>query len=235
MNFQTRNFNSNSLPIIRLDETVIQDVNYCKFLGIYIDNHLSWTKQILTLVNKLNSGIYVLRRILQTCGFESALQVYHSLFMSHISYGIILWGNSSHQNIDLIFKTQKRALRFLLEVNQRESCKAHFIAQNLLTVPSLYIFQTLVYIKRRSQNLTHLENIHNYHTRNKINLLLSQHRLKTTEQHPVYIGSKLFNHLPPHIRTQPLKIFTSILKKYLIKKAFYSVEEFWEQKCDLSL
>jgi len=43
------------------------------------------------------------------------------------------------------------------------------------------------------------------------------------------MGIKLFNNLPPYIRMESSDIikFESLLKKFLIKNAFYSLNEFY--------
>ena len=44
--------------------------------------------------------------------------IYHSLFHSIMSYGIIFWGNSSHSSV--IFKIQKRVIEIIVGYDHRE-------------------------------------------------------------------------------------------------------------------
>jgi len=54
---------------------------------------------------------------------ESALKmIYHSLFHSILSYGMIFWGNSS-QSIT-IFKIQKKVIRVVMGFKNWDSCSS---------------------------------------------------------------------------------------------------------------
>ena len=90
INFHTYNHNLTHLPTIVLDETTVSATQYTKFLGIIIDEHLSWKQHIQTLAYKLNSCLFVLRRLSEICNFNTTLTAYHSLFVSQASYRLVL-------------------------------------------------------------------------------------------------------------------------------------------------
>jgi hypothetical protein len=56
--------------------------------------------------------------------------VYCSYFHSIMSYGIIFWRNSGHRN--LIFRLRKKAVRIMMGLRGRESCRKHFKELNIL-------------------------------------------------------------------------------------------------------
>jgi len=63
----------------------------------------------------------------------SALKmIYHSLFESIMSYGIMFWGNLPHSPV--IFKIQKRVIRILMGIGYRESCRESFKKLKILTL-----------------------------------------------------------------------------------------------------
>ena len=188
---------------------------------------MKWNEHVNYLKFKLTSSLFVLRRISQTCTQSAAFSVYHSLIMSPISYGIILWGASSVGNLDSIFKIQKKALRLVLNLNSTEPCKAHFQHLNYLTVPSLYIFQTILFVRNHQNEFPTLGQHHEYNTRNKTSFSLYKHRLQITETQWSYIGVKLFNKLPAEIKeTTNNQKFKKTLKSFLCNKAFYSLAEY---------
>ena len=228
INFHTYNHNLTHLPTIVLDETTVSATQYTKFLGIIIDEHLSWKQHIQTLAYKLNSCLFVLRRLSEICNFNTTLTAYHSLFVSQASYGLVLWGGSSKYNLETVFKIQKRAIRIILKLNFDESCKSHFKGLGLLTLPSIYIFYLLIFVRTKiSEKPPHLGDHHLHDTRNKNILAIPQHRLTKTEQSPYLAGIKLYNKLSVKIKSQPtFKKFKQSLKEYLVKNSFYSVEEF---------
>ena len=156
---------NNSLDqLIVIDGKEIREVNETKFLGVIIDNKLSWEPHINTLNKKLKAAIGSLNRISKFLPKELHKTLYHTLFESHLSYGITVWGSAAKKHIDRIFKTQKHCLRVLFgdkeaylekfatcvrtrEISEqklgaefyiRESSKPIFSKLDILTVHNIY-------------------------------------------------------------------------------------------------
>ena len=95
----------NGIPIKKVSET--------KFLGVIIDDKLSWHAHIEYLAKKLRSTAAVLCRIRHYIPKENFKNLYYALFESHLSYGITVWGGISKTNIQKIFSIQKHCIRIL--------------------------------------------------------------------------------------------------------------------------
>ena len=79
--------------ILRINNTVINEVTHVKFLGITVDNKLSWNKHITSVCNKVNrmSGIlYLTRHLLNK---EALRHVYHTLVYPNIIYCSTIWSS----------------------------------------------------------------------------------------------------------------------------------------------
>ena len=63
-----------------------------KFLGLIIDDSLSWKAHIDQMMSKLNTACFVIQTI-QAMSPETLRMVYFANIHSIISYGIIFWGN----------------------------------------------------------------------------------------------------------------------------------------------
>jgi hypothetical protein len=55
-----------------------------------------------------------------------------------VSYGIILWGNSSYSR--KIFTLQKKIIRIMMGAHPRTSCRKLFKKLEILAVPSQYTY-----------------------------------------------------------------------------------------------
>ena len=118
MHFKPKTYNSNDENNpqryeIKIGETLIEQVCETKFLGIVIDDRLSWDPQIHYLKQKLSCATGILNRIkdsIPTCLHKN---LYHTLFESHLCYGITAWGGVSDAKIKPIFKVQKKCIRIL--------------------------------------------------------------------------------------------------------------------------
>jgi hypothetical protein len=86
------NFRVNTTSNINLNYKDVQIKNTCntKFLGLIIDNTLSWKGQINQLVTKLNAASYSVKTLSAVMTQESLRMIYFAYVHSIMSYGIIL-------------------------------------------------------------------------------------------------------------------------------------------------
>ena len=91
----------------------VNRVSSCKFLGVFLDDKLSWKPHLDYLKNKLSSQCGILKRLKGTIPSRHHSKLYHALFNSHLSYGITVWGGVSRNKLEKIFVLQKRCVRTL--------------------------------------------------------------------------------------------------------------------------
>lgn len=199
-----------------------------KFLGVIVDKNLTWQQHIDYLRKKLASAHYAIRRIRTITNEETSIIAYHSLFASHLRYGIAAWGSTAAANMEKILILQKNTLRTICRKHYLEHCKPLFVQLKILTVFSQYILETVILAKK--SNPTPRSEFHNHNTRHKNNIDLPQHRLKKYSNTPTYTGSKFINLLPNKITNiTNHDTFIRTLKQYLINRPYYSISEFIEE------
>ena len=76
---------------IEIDGKSIKKVEEAKSLGLFIDEHLSWTKHIEEISKKISSAIGALKRIRQFISESTALQIYQALILPHFDYCSPVW------------------------------------------------------------------------------------------------------------------------------------------------
>ena len=91
----------------------IKKVDKIKFLGVIIDDKLSWDHQIEHLENKMLSTIVLIKRVRKVVPKSHYKSIYHSLFESHLTYGISCWGGAYSSKLEKLFAIQKRCIRIL--------------------------------------------------------------------------------------------------------------------------
>ena len=82
-------------PTIHICGAEIQDVNSAKFLGIMVDNKLNWMEHIKCISQKIAKGIGIIIKARKSFGSETLHNLYNALILSHISYGIQVWGTAA--------------------------------------------------------------------------------------------------------------------------------------------
>ena len=76
---------------IKINECEINRVESVKSLGVYIDNHLTWTKHINEISKKIASAIGALKRSRPYITKNTAVQVYQALIQPHFDYCCSVW------------------------------------------------------------------------------------------------------------------------------------------------
>jgi hypothetical protein len=61
-----------------------------------------------------------------------------------MTYGLIFWGNFYYSNI--IFSLQKRIIRIMVGIRDRESCREYFGELKILALQSQYIYSLLLFV-----------------------------------------------------------------------------------------
>lgn len=106
----------------------------CSLLGIEIDTNVNWKPHIEKVGKKLSKFTYALFELKKCTDLKTATSAYYAYAYAWLSYGIILWGNSTEVN--QLFVLQKRCVRTLVNITDTESCRPHFIKQKILTLTS---------------------------------------------------------------------------------------------------
>ena len=81
---------------IVISNTIIKNINSTRFLGLIIDNTLTWKDLINEIIPKINKACYIVKTLIFLRSPEVLRMVYFSYLQSVTSYGTMFWGNS-HQ------------------------------------------------------------------------------------------------------------------------------------------
>ena len=97
-------FNEN-FPIKKVSET--------RFLGVIIDEQLSWEPHLTALRRKLGFAASTLYKIRDNVPIYLRKELYHTLYESHLTYCISVWGGVPLSKTSRIWTSQKHCLRIL--------------------------------------------------------------------------------------------------------------------------
>jgi hypothetical protein len=198
-----------------------------EFLGVTLDNTLSWRTHIDTIIPKLSSACFSLRVVKPFLSLDSLKMVYYSYFHSVMTYGLIFWGNSHHSNI--IFRLQKRIIRIIVGIRGRDSCREHFKKLKILTLQPQYVLSLLLFVINNGDYFKMNSEIHNISTRNKSNLHLPISNLSVYQKGTYYTGIRVFNSVLSQIKElfHNRNQFKRALKNFLYFHSFYNLDEYF--------
>ena len=194
--------------IITINNNQIEVVNQIRFLGVLIDNLLTWTPHIDNIIKKLSQIIGILTRIKNQVPKNTLKLIYNALVLPYLSYAVVAWGNPDSKKFKQLYLIQKRAIRVI----NKEKYNAHtgplFSANKILILEDLYKLQCAKLVHKRINNilpdyfnqlLPTFSEIHQYNTRhaNAIVPCLIKHSLRN-QQLSIKLSIVLSN-LPPSI------------------------------------
>ena len=230
--------NSNPSPSYDTNQSLnsIKPTSESKFLGITLTSNMSWHSHINQVASKVKPGIAILYKTRDLVNETILLQVYYAIVQSHLNYGIIIWGGAPQYLIDLLLKLQKKALRVIARKNMLTSCRPLFQKYKILTVPSLYILESVCYAKKVIQTkashadsklpLSKIGETHCYNTRQQDNIYLPNIPNKKRKLDMDFKCSEIYNKLPRSIKEIPsFKKFRTATKQFLLNNTLYSVQE----------
>ena len=87
---------------IQLKGTTLFPTSSVKYLGVFLDEHLYWNKQLAHFITKQNQGIGILSKVRHSTNLDILKIVYHSLVGSHLHYGAQLRGQTHAENVNKI-------------------------------------------------------------------------------------------------------------------------------------
>jgi len=209
---------------IQINNVFISELKSICFLGLTIDHQLTFENHILTINKKLNAVTFALRSLYENVNMQVLKTLYYGCFESILRYCILFWGCSSQA--DIIFKTQKRAIRAISGLGRRDSCRNAFRQQGILTLSSLYAFCALVNVYKHQNEYNRVSDFHDYDIRGRKHFRPTAPKLAKFKNSVYYQPLLLYNKLPTTIQeSTTLGQFKSKLRALLLNNTFYSIAE----------
>ena len=164
-------FDNNSQRLVNLDCK-----NYAKYLGVLIDDHLSWKYHIDHIATKISKTVGIIARLRHFIPFSILTNLYRSLILPYLSYGIVAWGRAakSHIHVSKLLILQKRALRLMYFADKQQHAIPIFLDSNFLPIQMIYFEKTASLMHGVSNRIapvlimklfTKTEDVHSYNTR----------------------------------------------------------------------
>ena len=96
-----------------MDGIIIKQTRHTKFLGVILDEHLTWNNHIEHVQSKLNKTIGILYRARNRLDPNILKLLYISLVYPYLSYCILIWGHTHKTYLTKLFISQKKIIRII--------------------------------------------------------------------------------------------------------------------------
>lgn len=189
-----------------------------------MDDKITHAIHIDKICKKIASGNYALLKLKPLISRETLKMVYYAYIQANLNYAVTVWGNGA--GIQSVLKLQKRAIRIINNLRSRESARPYFRNDRIMTVISLFIYNSILEIHKNKENMKKRKDIHKYNTRNKDKLCVPKVRLARYYKQGIPIKISMYNMLPLALTRLPLIDFQRKIKMFFQNNAFYSINEF---------
>ncbi len=214
---------------IKFGKKPVTRAKYVKFLGVLMDEHLSWKFHITEPTKKLSRTTGIFFKIRHYLPLDILKNLYYSIFSSFLSYGSSTWGLSYDTYLAPLFLLQKKVLRTISSQPFLSSTTPIFHSLKILKLNDMINHEILklVYKSLNGLSPSHFQNyfqlsntVHSHETRQAARGDIFQ-PIRNTFLYGLrsikYIGAKLWNCIPTFIKVSAsFNTFKSKLKEFVI-------------------
>ena len=209
---------------------MIKSVETTKFLGVILDNKLSWKNHYEQLKCKILRNYALLRRSKNLLNTQGMKMLYYAQIYSHLSYCVVLWGSMLSSTFRKNLQTLQNKCVKLLNINKSVDylyAKHHVLKlDHVIDLEQKKLGYKLIHgeLPVNLEKLiltdsfgTTLKKQHCYNTRGKQLPNLPNHISKTYNESFLLQSLKKFNGLDPTVKTcKTLNAFARKVKKTAI-------------------
>ena len=190
---------------LTINDTEIERVNTFNFLGITLDENVTWKPHISILSNKISKYSGILNRLKHYLPLHIMRMLYCSLVNSHLLYGILIWGYECHR----LEKIQKRIIRIITVSKYNAHTEPLFKALDLFKLKDMLNLSSLIFYYRYlhdnlpayfySFQITTQSSHHHYNTRHSDQIHVERTRT-------LYADKRVRIYLPNLVNSIPIPL-----------------------------
>jgi hypothetical protein len=207
--FRTRNKKINYTPEIKVDNVAVTQVTCTKFLGVLINDTLTWNDHIRTVLNKVSKSTGVIRRVSYKLPVATLMNLYSTLVHPYFEYCNIVWASDYTSHLDKVMISQRKVLRIVHRLKWTACTKFLFARYSLLNINEINKFQTGCFVYKALNGLlphhfAHLFTpncqIHVHNTRHSDDLHVLGHKTHLRSTSIRIHGVKIWNSIDTELR-----------------------------------
>ena len=215
--------------VVNINSTPIKIVKEVKYLGIIVDNKLTFGPHIAHLESKLSRAIGILSKLKHFLPSPLLLKLYYALFHSNLLYGLLVWHNTFKTYTSKITGLQNKAIKLISNSKRTDKCGPVYKSLGILQLPDLHIYETAIFMYKFHKNklplsfsryFARIAEIHSANTRSSTTGLkynIPQYKTNRLQRSIKYVGVKIWNKIPDSIKINKFSQFIKLLKLDLQK------------------
>lgn len=190
---------------IMIGDVPIERVASTKFLGIQIDEKLTFADHIQQTKSKLSRAAGIMHKVSQTIPISALRCIYSSLVLPHLTYGVEVWGKSSLSKLGQLQSIQNKCIKLLNSNASNLSITELYKVNKVMNIDNLHKYFTLKrfhkyrhnrnYFMQDQLDLFQIEHDHNTRFASNQNLSVSTINITKYKSSFIYQGTKYYNQI----------------------------------------
>lgn len=214
---------------LNVDNVDIEMTDKTKFLGVIIDQYLTFYNHIQHIKGKISRALGILYKGRKYFNQNTLLTLYNAFVYPHFMYCICIWGNAYQSYIEPLFKLQKRAVRLIVGAKRLAHSAPIFSCIKVLQIQKLYIYNVLFFMYKYHHNrlpsiytnfFTRNNTIHSHNTRQQAHLHINKQYSVRSSKNIRHAAVPIYNYFLSRI---DFDVSPSVFKKQV--KAYLAVNE----------
>jgi len=115
----------------------LQQSPFVKYLGIFIDSHLTWRNHLDHIASKISKNINIISKLSSYLDQHVLKTLYYSLIYPYLTYGCILWVSNYISSLEDIIKLQNKAIRIICDIPLQEHITPFYSTVGMLKLPGI--------------------------------------------------------------------------------------------------
>ena len=148
-----RQFLPQTLPNLLIEDIHIKREHVTKFLGVFIDENLSWKQHIEILSSKISKSIDILYKSRDVLSKQCLKELYFSFIHSYVNYANNACASTSKSKLERLYRCLKHAARVIYHKDWYIHASPLLNDMKALNVFKLCIFNILCFMYKCKQNL----------------------------------------------------------------------------------
>lgn len=203
--------NGSTRRSICIDNEPIEIIDEIKYLGILIDNKLTFNAHVEHVCKKVARKLHFFARIRKRISKICAIRVYNTIIKPHFEYCSSVTFMCNDYMLDRLQKLQNRGMRIILQCNRRTHITDMLAQLSWMSINQRIIFNVLVFVYKMkfkllpaylNDNITYVNDVQPYPLRNANNFRLLNFRNQITGNMVMHKGLSIFNKLPNEIKNE---------------------------------
>ena len=204
--------------LVKVEDTCIERTQSFKYLGVTLNQSMSWADHVDAISTKVNQRIGLIRRIRDVLPLQARVTLYNTLILPLFDYGDVIWGDKNNDTIMSELQIlQNKAAKVLLGQPPRSSSTEALRSLDLKSLSVRRFFHRCTAIHKcligeTDFNFNFIKNqaVHSYNTRRSNDLRLPLPRTNWGKQTFIYQAAKDWNSLPTDLKKNTPLIYFSI-------------------------